>query len=281
MPPIDEMVGSFLIAGACALVMGVAMLLVIYKMIDGEFRLIPGICAMTTLLILIAVSVKPPHPAVPGIALVSVITLIGFFPYAASVLERAELSGINADRLAKAYAVVAARPDNFSARLEVAKMLYALGMREHAITVASNTLAAVPQQLDPVQNRTVMDLFYTEAQLLRRWQAEQAQETRRREPVLSCPACQTANEVGDLLCRGCGRPYLLDSVMLSDLRGRMVNRLLIGWAAVALYFVAAVAIALNFDGLVRAFLFVAALAGVGFLLNWLFRGIQPARTLGL
>lgn len=271
MPNLDEMVGSLLIAGLDIIVIGTTVVLVMHRMIAGDLRTEAGILAIGVAIFLMFVSIKPPHPAVPGVALVVVITLVAFFPFALTMLEKAEMHAIDTELLDKAYAALRARPDNTAAKLQIAKMLHDQGLREHAIAVAGSALGSLSTEVDPVHNRSIRDLFYNEAILLRRWHQEQAMEPKRLPPFVKCPACGKDNAVGDLLCAGCGRPYLLDAVSQTDSGGKIMSKLVIAWAAVAAFFVGGIAVALNFEGVVRLILFFSALAAVGAFITWLFR----------
>jgi hypothetical protein len=58
----SELVGSFFITLASILVLGVTVLLILYKMIDGEFKLIPGLVAVFAVLLLFFVVRKAASP---------------------------------------------------------------------------------------------------------------------------------------------------------------------------------------------------------------------------
>lgn len=271
MPSLDELVGSLLITGVDIIVMGITIILILHRMIAGDLRTEAGILAISACLFLMWISIKPSHPAIPALALIVVITLVTFFPFALTMLEKAEMRAIDTEQLDKAYAALRARPDNTAAKLQIAKMLHDQGLREHAIAVAGAALGSLSTEVDPVHNRSVRDLFYNEAILLRRWQQEQVAEPKRLPPFVKCPSCGKENVVGDLLCMGCGRPYLLDAVSQTDSGGKIMSKLVMAWAAVAAFFVGGVTVALTFEGAVRLILFVSALAGVGAFITWLFR----------
>lgn len=266
----SEIVGSFLLTGASILVLGVTILLILYKMIDGDFRLIPGICAIFAVGMLFFVVIKPPHPVIPGVALAVVITLVAFFPYAVTMLDKAEMQGIDIEQLEKSYNALAVRPDNVAAAFQFSKGLYQNGFKAHAIAVATQALQNLPNQVDQVGNYSVRDTFRNEEVMLRRWKEEAAQTVQGSQTV-RCPSCGTMNEPGPILCSRCGEPYLLYVARQGDSRVGIMNKLLIAWAATAVFFVGFIVIALNFGGLPRMLLLAAAFMGVGLFLARLFR----------
>ncbi|MFY9235096.1 MAG: hypothetical protein WAO58_11635 [Fimbriimonadaceae bacterium] len=271
MPPLEELVGGFLITGASIIVVGLTVLLIIYKMLEGGFETIPGIVAITACLVLLAIAIRPPHPMLPALVLIVIISLVAFFPFAETMLEKAAMQGIDTDQLEKSYAALRARPDNAAAKLAIAKMLHTHGMREHAIAVASTALGTLSAEIDPLQNRSIRDLFYNEAIALKRWQMEAANAPKTLPNVVKCISCGRENLIGDILCAGCGRPYLLDTARSENLEGKMAGRLLLGWAAIAALFVGSASLALMFSGFVRMVLFVSAFAAAAAFLAWLFK----------
>src|SRR4051794_4803078 len=122
MPAAYDAIGSFFIAIACGVVLGVAVLLLIYKMIDGDLPVVAGASALIMILLAMALAIRPPHPSVPGVVLVCALALMAFFPYAEGVLEEFELRAVDANLIAKSYAAVQMRPDNFAAKFELAKL---------------------------------------------------------------------------------------------------------------------------------------------------------------
>src|SRR5437016_14650314 len=93
----DEAIPGLLIAIACGVVLGIAVLLLIYKMVDGDLPVVAGLPALVMILLAMALAIRPTHPAVPGVILVSAIALMAFFPYAVQVLESYELRAVRSE----------------------------------------------------------------------------------------------------------------------------------------------------------------------------------------
>jgi hypothetical protein len=261
-----DAIPALLIALASGVVLGIAVLLIIYRMIDGNLHVGVGICALVMILVAMSLAVRPPHPAVPGVVLVSALALMAFFPFAEQKLEEFELRAVDAGRMAKSYKAIEVRPDNFAAKFELAKVLHEHGFGHHAIFLAKATLGSLSDEKDEVRNRSMRDVFHREELLLRRWQTEGlGLETQK------CPGCGTNNAATEIFCAGCGRPYLLDIVQGQEVRPRVWAKLVLSWAGLALFIPAVVAIAMNLDGMVRFGAFVGAFVAIGALLAWLFK----------
>ncbi len=271
MPP-DEALGVFLVSIATGLVLGTAVLLLIYKMVDGDLPVLPGICSLIMILFAMALAIKPPHPAVTGVIFVLALTLMAVFPYAEQKLEEFELRAIDAERLARSFSAVQARPDNFAAKFELARQLYDLGFHAQAIHLTSSTLDGLDTEQDQVRNQSLRDVFHREQVLLRRWQGQPMGAG-----ALKCPSCGAFNRPTDLFCSGCGQPHMLNIVRGQEVKPRVWAKLVLAWAALALFIPGSVAIGMNLDGVVRFATFAASLAAVGILIGWLFRPPKHAK----
>jgi hypothetical protein len=262
----DDALAGFMIAVASGVVLGVAVLLIIYKMVDGDLPPGAGICAMIMVMVAMALAIRPPHPVVPGVVLVLSLTLMAFFPYAEQKLEEFELRRVDANRMAKSYEAARVRPDNFAAKFELAKILHAHGFVSQAIYLTGTTLAGLDTHKDEIQNRSLKDVFHREEVFLKRWQTE-PQKTN----AVKCLSCGTLNKTTDLFCTKCGAAYLLEIVQNQEVKPRVWAKMVLAWAALAVFIPGAVAIGMNLDGAVRMAAFLGGLFGVGALIFWLFK----------
>lgn len=265
MGPLDAL-PAFFIAIAAGVVMGIAALGLVYKMIDGDLGVGPGLIALILVALALALAIQPPHPMVPGAVLVSALALLAMFPFAESRLEEMELRAIDANGLRRSLEAVHVRPDNYSAKLEVAKVLYRHCFHAQAIELASATLGSLGTERDELRNQSAREMFSREESLLRRWRAAPADAS-----AVKCPRCGAYNRPSELFCAGCQGPYLLDIVEGQEVRPRVWAKLVIAWAAIALLIPGCVAVAMNLGGILRPIAFVACLAAVGLLIAWLFR----------
>lgn len=257
-----------MIAVATGVVQGVAVLFLVYKMVDGDLPAGPGICALIMIVLSMALAIRPPHPAVPGVILVLSLTLMAFFPFAEQKLEEFELRAIDANRLARSIESLRARPDNFAAKFELARLLYDHGFYAQAINLTGSTLAGLSTEKDEVKNRSVRDVFNCEDVLLKKWVTAQAVQDRM---SFVCPGCGNANPPNEVFCTKCGRPYMLDKVRGQEVKPRVWAKLVIAWAALALFVPGVVAIGMNLDGVVRIIAFGVAMVAIAAMMAWLFR----------
>jgi len=270
----DEAIGGLLISIAAGVVLGVAALLIIYKMVDGDLPFGPGIIAVCMDFVAVALAIHPPHPVVPGVILVCALALMAFFPFAEQKLEEFELRSIDADRLARTFEAIRVRPDNYAAIFELAKQLHGLGFPSHATQLAGAALATLSNEKDEVKNRSLRDLFHNEERLLRKW--EQGPQNMQ---AVKCPGCGAYNRPTDLFCTSCKRPYLLDIVQAQEIKPRIWAKLVVAFAAIALLIPGAAAIAMNLKGALQAGTFTLGFAIVGALIYWLFQPPKHAKEI--
>lgn len=267
---VDEMVGGLMIAIASGVVLGIAVLLIIYKMIDGEIPPAPGMGSLIGIVGVLMLTVKPPHPAIPAVVLVVALTLMAFFPFALNQLDKADLLSFDVDRLEKSYQSLAARPDNFAAKLEVAKALHSQGFVHQAIAIASATLDTISSERDSVSNRSLRDQFKDEDYRVKQWM-----RTAGKAPLyahhMKCPKCGHENALSSPLCEKCGNAFLLDVARKGDNKSKVVGKLVLAWGILALYIVGVAAVSVNLSGAMAVGVISVALLGLGGFFAWLFR----------
>lgn len=260
-----------------SVVLGIAFLLTLYKTIDGDFPVGPGIATLCVIVFLELNCVKPVHPVIPGLILLVVVLVMAMFPYAATQLEAAETRALETEQLEKAYSALVARPDNVPALFEVARRLHAHGLKGHAVGLATKTLQALDQSADPVSNRSLRHQFRNEEYAMKRWIKEIAQDPRSGRPV-ACPHCGHVNSLDVIVCEKCKEAYVLTLARSLDVRSRFIGRLLLAAAAVAGVIVGGAAIGLYFQGTTAILAFVAALTTAGVFISALFRPPKFARS---
>jgi hypothetical protein len=270
-----------MITGVSGVVIGFTILWIIHKMVDGELGAGPGILAIGVSLWLIMMAVVPPHPAAPGVILIVVLSLMAFFPYASGVLERTALQEIDTALLDKAHRAIHERPDNFNAYFDISRALYGHGMRCQAIAIANRTLQTLSARVDPVQNRSMRDVFRSEEGMVQRWvRYENSLPESKRSRALNCPNCGSTNPPEQLACVRCQRPYLLELARSTNSQSKVIAKLVFAWALVGLFLVGGILLLLAIPGPLRYVALVAALGAMGFVLNWLFRS-NPGAPRGL
>lgn len=267
--------GGLIVAMVAGVVVGLAMLGVLYKTIDGEIPALGGIGAMVGLVFLLLITIKPPHPVIPAVVLVVIATLMAFFPYALGQLERAELHGFSLDQLEKAYAGFRSNPENVPVRLEVARQVYEQGLPHHAIAIAESTLDGLSKERDAVWNRSLRDQFRNEDARLAQWKRLNARSPLF-ESQLYCSNCREKNELSAIVCAKCGDAYLLALGRKGDIPPRMIVKLLAAWTVLACYLVLAAWIGFALSGVPQVMAFMGGIVGVGLVIAILFRRPRPA-----
>lgn len=259
------------VALAAGCILGLMALLIIHKMIDGEFPIAPGLAALVVDFVLIALSVISSSALIPGTVFVVALASMCLFPFAADQLDKADIRALDTDRLIRAYNAYAVRPDNISAVFEVAKMLYSHGMKGNAIGLATAALNSLSLKADPVSNRSLRDVFRTEEQLLKNWNREAMRNPAILRPV-PCKACGYANPLECLTCQQCGAPYLLEAAGKMTNKKMLYGRLLLSFAVLAGVIVTAAEVGVAVSGAAGAVLLFLIILGAGGLLYKVFKG---------
>ena len=267
---VEEMVGGLLVGVACGVVLGIATLLIVYKMIDGEIPVWMGLGSIVGIIGIILLAVRPPHPAIPAIVLVVALALIAFFPFMLNQLDKAELNSFDVERLAKSYQSIAERPDNFASKLELAKALHSQGMIHHAIAIASATLDTIPSERDSVTLRSLRDQFKDEDYKVKQWM-RQAANIPLYADHMRCRICNHENQLSSIVCEKCGNSYLLDSARRGDNKTKVIGKLVLSWALVALLIVLSASAGLSMPGFLGIAAILVAVVCIGFLFHWMFK----------
>ena len=131
--------------------------------------------------------------------------------------QRRELAMIDIEAIERAYEQLRERPDGFGPKLRIARLIYARGLRGHAIVLAEDALKNFPKSLIEDDLRQV-----------RLWKANTRQDDF--NPI-SCIECGKDNPAGTLFCSRCDAPILLYHAKGSWTGRRAARRLLSAWVA--------------------------------------------------
>jgi hypothetical protein len=266
--PFDA-IPAFLITLALIPVMGFAVVWIIGQMIMKSMDGATGTLALGITALLFGAAILARNPIVPGAIMVVTITLLAGYPFAEKQLGRQIGREINLERIEKSHAALSARPDNTAAWFSLAECLWRHGWQGHAIAIADQVLLSLDSTMDGFQNRSVRDMFRSEELRLKEWK-------RNADPNLcqpiACPLCGHKNAPGPIACGGCGKPYLLEKARRTDLRGRFVGRLVMGWALLALSLVSGAWIGTLVVFPYSVLVVLAAVGVAGVILAWIFKG---------
>lgn len=266
----QDAIGGLMIAVASGVVLGIAALLIIYKTIDGDIPGWMGLGSLVGIIGVLLMTAKPPHPAIPGIVLVVALTLMAFFPFMLNQLDKADLNSFDVGRLQKSYQALAARPDNFASKLEVAKALHSQGFVHQAIAIANATLDSIPTEKNDVTNRSLRDQFRDEEYKVKQWMRA-AGKVPLYAAHMRCGNCNHENPLTAVVCEKCAHPYLLDVARKGDNKTKVIGKLVLSWGLLALLLVGSAAVGLAMPGAAGIGVIFLFLIGIGLLFAWMFR----------
>lgn len=244
-------------------VFGSAVVVIVRQMIMKEMDAITGIIGLAATLLGFVMMILIPIPLVQGVILVSFISLTLMYPFAQDQLARSDLREFNAERIDQFHAVLHQNPHNAPAAFGLANALYQHGLRGHAIALAEQVARTLSTHADPGA-RSTADLYRTEMATLRRWQNE-SQASQWWQPI-KCRQCSAAVPPGHWVCPQCQAAYLRDHVMAMEGTGKVMLRLMITWATLAILIPGAAWLGMS-GGIMPALGLVAI---CGAMLYWLF-----------
>lgn len=243
---------------------------VIGMMIQGDIFAYQGIAALGVLIGITIVAISMKSFIAIVVVLMALATAAVFYPYAASQLERLDHRTINKGRIEKCYAAYAARPDNFSAALELAGLMYDHGLRAQAIQLADgivNHIQSNAKPGDPTQ-RDYTHVFHREMYKLENWKKEFRGSTL---DHLVCPKCHTRNSPDHLNCTQCNSSYILDWIRAHDVEAKFMGKLILCFAVMLLALVSMGWGIFSLGSNAAIAITVAAIATIGATCFFLFR----------
>ncbi len=265
--PFDA-VPALLITLALIVTMGFAIVWIIGQMIMKSMDGATGTLALCITVVLLGAAIIAKNPIVPGTIMVITITLLVGYPFAERQLGRQVGREINIERLEKSHAALSARPDNTAAWFSLAECLWRHGWQGHAIATADQVIQNLDSTADGFQNRSVRDLFRSEELRLKEWKRHA--DPKLCQPI-ACPLCGALNAPGLIACVKCGKPYLLEKARRTDLRGRFVGRLVLGWTLLALCLVSGAWIGTLVAFPYSVLAVLAAIGAAGVVMAWIFK----------
>ena len=186
--------------------------------VQGDIDLGTGLVGTVLAFVLGMFTMVPPRPEMAPVLFGASVATVVFFPVFRAVLNRHGMHQFEMEQIENAYELLKYRPDNAMNRFKLAKLLYAKGIRGHALTIGEEALKGMPRQV-----------FEEEHRLLLRWKRSPTPPDLLR--ALRCMECGHMNQPGEVFCTQCQNAFLLDYA-----KGRWVGktagrRLMAGWAA--------------------------------------------------
>ncbi|HEY3781761.1 MAG TPA: hypothetical protein VGL56_11795 [Fimbriimonadaceae bacterium] len=249
------------------------MLLIIYKMVDGELPVGPGLGSLVLIMGILAMTISTQAGFLQGTVFVISLAGLASFSFLAEQFEIAALRKFETEKLIEIYNKYLDRPDNISALFEIAKRLHRQGLKGNAIALTQNALDSLSKNLDPVSNKSFRDTFRNEEYMLKNWQREAAADPRIMRPM-ACPNCKTVNPLVNFYCTKCQRPYVMDIAYDKHVKPTIYGKLLVSFAMVATIVVGSAFIGVTFSGLLAVVMLVVLLGAAGGAIYWMFRDNQ-------
>lgn len=186
-------------------------------MIVGEIDSMMGLFGICFGLTLGLLSVSPPAPGLgPLFFAAAVVTLLAT-PIARMTIDRVALASIDVEAIERSYEMLRMRPDNYSAKLRLAKALYNKGLILHAVAIGEEAL------------KVASDVAFSEEKyMLRRWKNQIPQAVKPTKDI-RCINCGTMNEPGLILCKKCGHAHLLSYTKGQFVKPSIAKRLVACW----------------------------------------------------
>lgn len=210
----------FVFFGGCVVWIPVAIWVVslVHWMIQGDLDVLFGLPGVVAAVALGALTLNPPSPALSPVFFSVAVLGVVLFPSLRAALDRRALALIDNDSLASAHAALKEKPDNVGARLRIARIVARKGLPGHAAAIAHEALRGLPETH-----------FTSELREAAIWQAQGGYPDASRP--IACAQCGEANAPGDLYCRRCRAPFLLDWALGKWGGGQTARKLIAVWVA--------------------------------------------------
>lgn len=222
---LGELIGKhpeYLIFGLGAWVIAsVWILMLVGKMITLEIDAVLGAFGVGLAFGLAYMSVNPAVPILQPISILVLYTSGIMIPLMKIAYERQQVKSVDIDGVEKAYEGFVFRPNNPSAQIRMARHLYNLGVRGHALVLAEGALPQLPRRYFPDEYRMV--------ESWRRYPPSKSEL----EPIV-CVECGFANAAGNIHCQRCGGRFLLYRVQGRIVSKTLGRRLLAAWIIMVL-----------------------------------------------
>ncbi|MBS1705917.1 MAG: hypothetical protein JST40_08590 [Armatimonadetes bacterium] len=241
-------------------------------MIEKDIDLITGIVAIFAIVMLFGLSIWAPHPAIPIVVILTVVSCAVAYPFALDMLDKFLSRQVDVEQLDKAHYALSQNPSNPVPRFEIARLLYEMGLKGSAILLAENTLAGLSTTMDPSRNASFRDMFKVEESKAKYWR-KTLTDPHAYDPI-PCPRCQALNPPGQIACQKCEGPFLLDILRHNTRTSSIVGRLVLSLALVAITIGVGAVIGLTLGGIYQVLAFLVMMGLVGFILWRLFADLH-------
>lgn len=204
---------------------GVWVLSLIGWSVQGEIEPFFGLFGAALALGLGFATTYAPDPVISPFLFLALLGSVIMFPFLRSAVQKRALVAIDVEQLEGAFDMLQFKPDNVSARMRFAEILYRRGLPGHAIAIAGEVLPGMPPSI-----------FRSEHQMVALWR-QMAADPAYHRPV-PCPKCGAKSALNQITCEKCKAPHLVMYAKGAWLGGMSARKLLAGWAVGLLLLVA-------------------------------------------
>ncbi len=253
-------------ASGCLVWVPVAVMVIslVNWMIMSDIDVGSGLIGITVSLLIGFFAINPPDPLLPPLFFIAAVAMLVLAPVTRIAVNRSALSALEVEAIGRAYELLAAKPDNFGAKLRLARSLYNKGIRAHALAIADEALADVPERMFPEEHR-----------MLNQWKESEAGHDA--QVRIRCFECGIPNYPGTVFCTKCGAPYLLDFAQGRWVKSSTVRRVIAGWLAAMLALVGIPTAAVSLPPVVSIVVILVLVAAGLFMLTSGFRETSEAK----
>jgi len=208
---------QYLLGGCVAwLIIAAWIVSLLHWMVMTEVDVLTGVFGIGLCLGLGYSIIQPPVPMLRPLSAAAIFLSGVMFPIIRAAFHRRELRDADVEGVLKGYEGLVFRPNNPTAQIRLAKHLYRLGVRGHAMALAEVALQNLPVQY-----------FRDDHRMVEQWR------TRPPRPEefapIPCAECQHPCPAGTAHCAACGSRFLLDRVRGRVLSSALGRRLLGAW----------------------------------------------------
>lgn len=194
-------------------------------MVTAEIDMVSGIMGIMLAIAVGFLAVNPPHPSLAPVFVVIAVVTIAVAPVTRAAMNRAALQSIEVEAIERAYEMLSTKPDNFGAKIRLARALWGKGIRSHAVAIADGALRNAPEQM-----------FTDEHRMLKQWKSSEDESPGVQR--IRCVDCGVPNSPGGMFCSRCGAPFLLDYAQGKWVKSGVIKRVTAGWIAAVVALVA-------------------------------------------
>jgi hypothetical protein len=213
---------EYLFAGCISwVIVACWVLTLVQRMITLDVDVLTGTIGIGMTLGLGYMAISPPIPILQPLSIGSLFASGAMIPLLRFAYNRRELRNADVEAVDKAYEGFVLRPNNPAAKIRLARHLYNLGVRGHALVLAEDAITQLPRKYFPDEHR-----------MLDAWRQHPPAQTE--FGPIACIECGARNNAGQVHCFKCGARFLLDHVKGRPVSRALGRKLLAAWIVMAL-----------------------------------------------